>query len=239
MGKNLLQQRRGKGSIFKSPSFNFRGRIKYPRIKESEKKEIKGVITELITCPGHSAPLMEIKYETGQQALLCAPEGIRIGEELILGEESEIKPGNIMKLKNIPEGTLIFNIESRPGDGGKFVRSSGTAARVVAKDKKEVTVLLPSKKTKLFLGDCLATIGTIAGGGKLEKPLLKAGKKHWKMKKKRKIYPKVSGVSMNSIDHPFGGTISSHKGRPTIAPRNAPAGRKVGKLRPRRTGKKK
>ena len=82
-------------------------------------------------------------------------------------------------------------------------------------------------------------IGLVAGAGRPEKPFMKAGTKHHKMKARNKLYPIVSGVAMNSLSHPFGGTQSSHKGRPTIAPKNAPPGRKVGKIRPRQTGRTK
>jgi large subunit ribosomal protein L2 len=100
-------------------------------------------------------------------------------------------------------------------------------------------VQLPSSKTKRFLPDCRATIGIIAGSGRKEKPFLKAGTRHYAMKAKNKLYPSVSGTSMNSVDHPFGGSSSAHKGRPTQAARNAPPGRKVGKIAPKRTGRKK
>jgi len=132
---------------------------------------------------------------------------------------------------------LIYNIESNPGDGGKLVRSSGTFARVVSQLKNKVVVQLPSKKTKEFNPDCRAIIGSVAGSGRLEKPLLKAGTRHHKMKARNKLYPITSGVSMNAVDHPFGGSKSSHKGRPTTARKNAPPGRKVGMVRARKTGR--
>ena len=149
-----------------------------------------------------------------------------------------IERGNVLQLKNIPEGTLIYNIESNPGDGGKFVRSSGTFARIVGKMKNKIIILLPSKKKKDFNPECRATIGIIAGGGRKEKPFLKAGKMYHKMRQKNKLYPKVCGVSMNAVDHPFGGSKSSHKGRPTQSGRFDPPGRKVGKISPKRTGRR-
>jgi len=99
-------------------------------------------------------------------------------------------------------------------------------------------VQLPSSKTKRFLPDCRATIGIIAGSGRKEKPFLKAGKRHYAMKAKNKLWPQVSGSSMNSVDHPFGGSSSASKSGPTQASRNAPPGRKVGKIAPKKTGKK-
>ena len=102
-----------------------------------------------------------------------------------------------------------------------------------------IVVELPSSKRRTFMPDCRAIIGTIAGGGRTEKPFLKAGTRHFKMKAKNKFYPIVSGISMNAVAHPFGGKGSHTKGRPTQASRNAPPGRKVGSIAPRRTGRTK
>jgi large subunit ribosomal protein L2 len=144
-----------------------------------------------------------------------------------------------MALGNIPEGTAVYNIEQSPGDGGKFVRSSGTSAKVFSKSVDKVVVILPSSKKKEFRSDCKAVIGLIAGGGRTDKPVMKAGNKYHAMRAKNKLWPSVSGTSMNSVDHPFGGSSSGHKGRPTQASRHAPPGRKVGKIAPRRTGRRK
>lgn len=233
MGKRIIQQRRGKGLIDKALGFKYKGAAKHKKTDGL----LKGKIIDLVNCPGHSAPLLQIKYEDGETGLTIAPEGIQVGEEIEIN--GKMKHGSTLSLRDIPEGALIYNIEKRPGDGGKFVRSSGGFAKVVAKTPEGVTVKLPSKKTKIFLPECRASIGTVAGSGRTEKPWLKAGKKHHAMKAKHKIYPKVSGTSMNAVDHPFGGSKSSHKGRPTVAPHNAPPGRKVGKIRPKRTGRRK
>ncbi len=235
MGKNLIQQKRGKGShTYRAPSFRYYGSVSYPK----ESKDIEGRIVDFIGCPGHSAPLIQVKYNSGEEILMPAPEGVRIGDIVKSGMKIPIKPGNIMPLKNIPEGTLIYNIEAQPGDGGKFVRSAGTFAKVGSKMKDEVIVLLPSKKEKNFNPECRASIGILAAGGRKEKPFLKAGNKYHAMRAKNKLYPTVSGVSMNAVCHPFGGSSSHVKGRPTQASRNAPPGRKVGKIAPRRTGRK-
>ena len=106
------------------------------------------------------------------------------------------------------------------------------------KKENEVVIVLPSKKQKIFHPECRATIGTIAGSGRKEKPFLKAGTKYHYMKARNKLYPKTSGIAMNAVDHPHGTSRSSKKGHPTIARKNAPPGAKVGKIRPRRTGYK-
>jgi len=234
MGKRLIQQARGKGGPrYRAPSFNYVGRARFPnKVKE-------GKIIDFIKCPGHSAPLAAIEYDNSSVGLMIAPEGLRVGQKISLETASEIKLGSVLELNSIPEGTLIFNIENTPGDGGKFVRASGTFAKILTHADGITTIQLPSKKNKTFNSKCRAAIGTVAGGGRLDKPFLKAGKKHHAMKAKNRLYPSVSGTSMNSVDHPFGGTKTSHKGRPLNAPKNAPPGRKVGKLRARRTGRKK
>ncbi len=233
MGKRLIQQRRGRGtSAYRSPSFRFKGEIKHHNL------ETTGMVTDIIHCSGHSAPLMEISYLTGVKGLAFAPEKIKVGDEITIGA-NDLKAGNVLRLKDVPEGTLVHNLELKPGDGGKLVRSSGSFAKVIAKTETAVRVKLPSNKEKLFLPQCRAAIGIIAGGGRLEKPFLKAGTKFYKMRAKNKLYPKVCGISMNAVDHPFGGCHSTHKGRPTLSPRSAPPGRKVGKIAPRRTGKRK
>ncbi|MFC1801112.1 50S ribosomal protein L2 [Nanoarchaeota archaeon] len=234
MGKRIIQQRRGKGTTaYRTHGFKFKGEAKLHKSDGS----LKGEVIDLINCPGHSAPLVKIRYEDGKINLTIAPEGIYVGEEVSIGESLGV--GNILSLRDIPEGTSIYNIERLPGDGGKFVRSSGTFAKIVAKTPEGVTVKLPSKKEKIFLPECRACIGIVAGAGRLDKPWLKAGKRFHAMRARNKLYPSVSGTSMNAVDHPFGGTTSSHKGRPTIAPHNAPPGRKVGKIRARRTGRRK
>lgn len=230
MGKNLIQQRRGRGTLtFRSPSHNFKGQPHHP--------SVGGKVTDIIDCPGHTAPLISISSTPGEEKKLTfAPEGIKVGDQISL-DSKEIKLGNVLPLKDIPEGASIHNIESRPGDGGKFVRASGTFAKVVAKTANSILVKLPSRQEKSFLPECRAAIGVVAGSGRPEKPFLKAGTRYHKMLVNNRFYPKVAGTSMNAVDHPFGGSSSHHKGRPTIAPKNAPPGRKVGKLRPRRTGR--
>lgn len=233
MGKRIIQQRRGRGTLtYTSPSFRFEGEVKHPSL------DTTGVVTDLVHCGGHSAPLMEVSCLTGQQNLMFAPEGIRVGDEVAIGVGADLRAGNVLRLQEIPEGTLIHNIELRPGDGGKLVRTSGSFAKVIAKTEKDVRILLPSRKEKLFALDCRAAIGTIAGAGRTEKPFLKAGTRFMKMRVRNKLYPHVCGISMNAVDHPFGGKCSHIKGRPTQSPRNAPPGRKVGKIAPRRTGRR-
>ncbi|MBT4539678.1 50S ribosomal protein L2 [Candidatus Woesearchaeota archaeon] len=233
MGKRLIQQRRGRGGInYRAPSFRYKGVVKH------HSQQATGQVIDLVHCAGHSAPLMKLSYAEGETGLAVAPIGIKVGDKVVIGNGAPLQAGSVLPLSQIPEGTLIHNIELKPGDGGKIVRSSGTFAKVVAKTENSIRVILPSKKEKVFLPNCRAAIGTISGAGRVDKPFLKAGTKRKKMRARNKLYPKVCGTSMNAVDHPFGGGCSQAKGRPTLSPRGAPPGRKVGKIAPRRTGRK-
>ncbi len=190
----------------------------------------------MIKCAGHSAPLAEVQFEK-ETALMQAPEGVRIGDKIDVGGAPTT--GNVLLLNDIPEGTSIYNIEAAPGDGGKFCRASGAGARLISKTPTGAVVLLPSKREKIFPLHCRAAIGIPAGSGRKEKPFLKAGTKHYYKKAKNKRYPNPSGSAQNAVDHPFGNKRTSRKAKQKPVGHNAPAGRKVGKLWPRRTGRKK
>ena len=234
MGKRLISQRRGRGTgPYKSPGHRFKGKIALPKAIETN-----GEVLDIIHCAGHSAPLISVIYDNDEKTLTPAPQGIKVGDKIEVGKTKDIKAGNILELKDIPEGTSVYNLELKPGDGGKFCRASGTFAKVVAKTSKQITIKLPSKKEKHFLPACRAVIGTVAGSGRTEKPFLKAGTRMFAKRARNKLYPRVYGISMNAVDHPFGGTGSHHKGRPDQSSRHDPPGRKAGKIAPSRTGKK-
>jgi len=233
MGKNLIQQRRGKGApTYKRHSFRSVGKAKI-------QDRGSAIILNLVHSALHTAPLAKVRYQDDATGLIIAPEGVKVGQEIRIGSDASMEIGNTLALKNLPEGSLIYNIEAQPGDGGKFVRASGGVARITGKTKTGVIIKLPSKKSKTFNPNCKATLGVVAGGGRKEKPLLKAGTAFHRMKAKNKIWPIVNGTAMNAVDHPFGGKRTSRKGRATIAPKNAPPGRKVGMLHPRHTGRNK
>ena len=146
-----------------------------------------------------------------------------------------------MPLSKVPEGTEICNIELRPGDGGKLVRASGTSASLIShdKEKKIAYVQLPSKRHITVNENSRATIGKVASGGRKEKPMAKAGQMYNAKKARGKLYPRVSGIHMNAIDHPHGGGRHPHIGKPSSVKRDRPPGRKVGHLAPKRTGRRK
>ncbi|MBI5391727.1 50S ribosomal protein L2 [Candidatus Woesearchaeota archaeon] len=237
MGKRIISQRRGQaGPRFLSPSHRYAGEISAKHLTDD--KIHFGKVVELVHSTGHTAPLMRVQYDDGEVVLLPAFERVAVGDVISVGKTTTINQGNTLPLASIPEGTFVYNLESTPGDGGKFVRSAGIFAKVVSKLGKTVTVQLPSKKERTFSDQCRATIGSIAGGGRMEKPLMKAGARWHNRRARGKLYPVVSAVAMNAMEHPFGSGRGRHMGKPSIAPRHAPPGRKVGQVRARRTGYK-
>jgi large subunit ribosomal protein L2 len=240
MGKRLIIQRRGRGTpTYKSASHRFKGRIAYRFYDDIEKEgSLQGKVVDIIHDPGRSAPLALVKFENDEKLLILAPESIKINDDIACGVSAPINPGNSLPLAEIPEGTPIYNIEKYPGDGGKFVRSSGTYASLITHDVGKAIIELPSGELKAFNPHCRATIGVVAGGGRKEKPFLKAGNRHYAMKAKGKKSVGVRGVAMNAVDHPHGGGNRQHPGRPTTISRHAPPGRKVGSIAAKRTGKR-
>jgi large subunit ribosomal protein L2 len=232
MGKRIIQQRRGRGTL----TYRVRRKAFMYKIQFPKKLNGEGEVLKLINSPGHTAPLAKIKYSDG---IFYIPAGEKMFEgQKIKFNDKEIKEGNITRLKEIPVKTKVYCIESRPGDGGKFIKSGGNYATVNRIAENEITILFPSKKEKKLNPNCRAVIGIIAGDQRLDKPVMKAGKKHYIKKTKNKLWPRTSAVKMNVIDHPFGSGRGKNP-KSKIAKRNAPPGRKVGLLRPRRTGKRK
>jgi large subunit ribosomal protein L2 len=237
MGKKTLSQRAGRGtSTFRSPSHLRVAPAKYPPPSSDTKK---GVIAELIHDPGRWVPLARVLLEDGSSFYIPAAEGVYQGQVVYVGSQAPIAVGNVLPLSSIPEGTKVYNIELRPGDGGKIARQSGSYAVVLGKSGNQVIVLLPSGEQKLLLGSCRATIGVPAGAGRSEKPLLKAGAAYHKWKVKARKWPKVRGVAMNAVSHPHGGGGHQSVSRSSTVSRNTPPGRKVGHIAARRTGRKK
>lgn len=238
MGKRIRLQRRGKGSpTYRAPSHKYKGEVKHAREKVGEEgKALVGKVVDLLHDPGRSAPVARVRFKNGEERLILAPEGILIGEEIECGISAEIKRGNTLPLAEIPEGTPIHNVEISPKDGGKIARSSGTYCLLISHDVDTSVIQLPSGEMKPLDPRCRATIGVIAGGGRKDKPLVKAGKMYHKTKSKAKQWPKVRGVAMNAVNHPHGG--GSSIGKASSVSRHAPPGRKVGLISPRRSGKR-
>ena len=236
MGRRIQGQRRGRGGpTFRAPSHRYKAELSHKKSEDTD--TIAGEVVDIEHDPARSAPLADVEFEDGDRRLILAPEGISVGETIQVGVSAEIKPGNTLPIGEIPEGVLICNVESSPGDGGKFARATGVSAQLMTHDRNVAVVELPSGEVKRLNPECRATIGVVAGGGRTEKPFVKAGNKHHKMKARGTKYPRVRGVAMNAIDHPFGGGGRQHPGKPKSVSRDAPPGRKVGDIASKRTGR--
>jgi large subunit ribosomal protein L2 len=236
MGRRIQGQRRGRGgSTFRAPSHRYKTELTHKKSEDTD--TISGTVVDIEHDPARSAPLASVEFEDGDQRLVLAPEGVGVGDDLQVGVSAEIKPGNTLPLAEIPEGVPVCNVERQPGDGGKFARASGVSAQLLSHDRRVAVVKLPSGEVKRLNPQCRATIGVVAGGGRTEKPFVKAGNKHHKMRARGSKYPRVRGVAMNAVDHPFGGGGRQHPGKPKSISRNAPPGRKVGDIASRRTGR--
>lgn len=230
MGKRLIVQRRGRGfGRYRSPAHQHLEAIRHPRTSG------EGEIVEILHERGRVAPVARVTLGDSEH-LQIAHDGATVGQRITYGASGQIAAGNTMELGQIPEGAIVYNIESQPGDGGKFVRSAGNTATVVSQGAR-TTVLLPSGRFRDFHPRCRATIGLVAGGGHLEKPFAKAGKKFHAFTSRAKAYFKVRGVAMNPVNHPHGGGSHQHVGTQSSVGRNTPPGRKVGRLAPKRRPK--
>jgi len=232
MGKRIISQARGHGSLsYRVRRKAFVYKVQYPANLSGE-----GTVIKLVNSTAHTAPLAKISYDKGI-FYIPAFNGMVEGQKIQF-DGKDVQPGNIMKLKDLPVKTKIYCIESRPGDDGKFIKTGGSSAEVVRIAGNVIHVLMPSKKEKKFNKECRAVIGVVAGHGRTEKPLIKAGKQHYIKKARNKLWPRTSAIKTNAIDHPFGSGRGKNP-KSKIAKRNAPAGAKVGLLRPRRTGHRK
>jgi len=236
MGRRIRGQRRGRGgSTFRAPSHRYKAELSHRTVEDGD--IVRGEVVDIEHDPARSAPVAAIEFDDGDQRLVLAPEGVAVGDPIQVGVSAAIEPGNTLPLSEIPEGVPVCNVEANPGDGGKFARASGVSATLLAHERSAAVVQLPSGEMKRLAPDCRATIGVVAGGGRTEKPIVKAGKKHHKARARGMVWPRVRGVAMNAVDHPFGGGGRQHPGRPKSISRDAAPGRKVGDIASRRTGR--
>lgn len=236
MGKRITSRARGHGSLtFRVRPRAYRYRITYPKLNASG----KGRILKLINSSAHYAPLAKIQIE--KEIFICpAASGVYESQEIMINklrEDGKPITGDILRLKDIPIGVKIFNIETIPGNGGKILRSSGTFAIILDKTNGKAEIQI--KRRKITLNEnSRATTGIAAGEGRLMKPIVKAGKKHYMMKSKGRKWHRTSAIKVNAVDHPFG-SGRGKRIKSKIAKRNAPPGAKVGHIRPKQTGRKK
>lgn len=235
MGKRLIAQRRGKGSL------TFAAKLKgyeAKYINQPEEELLKGDVTAFIKETGRNSIIAEITFNDRKSEKIIAAEGLVLGQQVQQGKGADIKVGNVAVLGDVPEGCPIFGIEKVSGDGGSMIKSAGSYALLITKDSRKAIIKLPSNKMVSLPLNSRATIGNISCGGRTEKPFVKAGNKFHAMRAKRKFYPWVRGVAMNAVDHPFGGA-QHHPGKSKSTSRNAPPGRKVGAIGSKRTGRRK
>jgi large subunit ribosomal protein L2 len=171
--------------------------------------------------PNRSARIALLHYLDGEKRYIIAPVGVEVGDKLMSGHRAEIRPGNSLPIRYIPVGTVIHNVELRPGGGAKMGRGAGTAIQLVAKEGDYATLRLPSTEMRRVMIDCRATIGEV---GNVEHALIsigKAGRNRWKG-----VRPQTRGVAMNPVDHPLGGGEGkSSGGRHPVSPWGQPEGR--------------
>ncbi len=193
-----------------------------------DKDNVPAKVAAIEYDPNRSARIALLHYADGEKRYILAPHNISVGDTVMSGEDVEIKDGNVLPLSKIPLGTSVHNIELKPGNGGKIVRSAGTSARIMAKEGGYVHLKLPSGEVRMVHERCRATIGQIGNLDNINISLGKAGRSRWLGRR-----PKVRGVAMNPIDHPMGGGEGkSSGGRHPTTPWGKPT--KGYKTRPKR-----
>lgn len=188
------------------------------------KFDVPGKIERLEYDPNRSAFIALVNYEDGEQAYILAPQRLAVGDTVIAGERADIKPGNAMPLASIPVGTIVHNVEMKPGKGGQIARSAGTYVQLVGRDSGYALLRLGSGEVRMVRAECMASIGAVSNPDQANAKLGKAGRKRWLGKR-----PSVRGVSMNPVDHPHGGGEGrTSGGRHPVTPWGKPTkGRKT------------
>ncbi|MEO5338207.1 MAG: 50S ribosomal protein L2 [Magnetospirillum sp. WYHS-4] len=164
------------------------------------KFNVPGIVERLEYDPNRTAFIALIKYQDGELAYILAPQRLNVGDTVVSGEAVDIKPGNALQLQNIPVGTVVHNVEMKPGKGGQIARSAGTYVQLVGKDQGLAQLRLASGELRVVRAECMATVGAVSNPDQQNINLGKAGRKRW-----MGVRPTVRGVSMNPIDHPHGG----------------------------------
>ena len=164
------------------------------------KMDVAGTVERIEYDPNRTAFIALIKYEDGEVAYILAPQRLAVGDQVIASEKTDVKPGNAMKLAQMPVGTIIHNVEMKPGKGGQIARSAGTYAQVVGRDRGMVMVRLNSGEQRYIPGTCMGTVGAVSNPDNSNQNFAKAGRKRWMGRR-----PLTRGVAKNPVDHPHGG----------------------------------
>jgi large subunit ribosomal protein L2 len=186
----ITARRRGGGHKRSYRMIDFK-RTKYDMVATVERLEYD---------PNRSAFIALIRYEDGELSYILAPQRLGEGDKVVSGQSVDVKPGNAMPLSSIPIGTIVHNVEMKPGKGGQIARSAGTFAQLVGRDAAYAVIRLTSGEQRMVLGACMATIGAVSNPDQSNIKLAKAGRSRWLGKR-----PSVRGVAMNPVDHPHGG----------------------------------
>ena len=203
----------------------------YRKIDFKRRKfDVPATVERIEYDPNRSAFIALLKYEDGEQSYILAPQRLAAGDTVIAGRSVDVKPGNAMPMENIPVGTIIHNIEMRPGKGAQIARAAGTYAQLVGKDSGYAQLRLTSGEARMVPARCMATIGAVSNSDNQNIKKAKAGRNRWLGKR-----PSVRGVAMNPVDHPHGGGEGrSSGGRHPVTPWGVPT-----KGKRTRRGKKK
>ena len=165
-----------------------------------DKDGIKAVVERLEYDPNRTSFIALIKYADGEQAYIIAPQRLAVGDSVVAGEKTDVKPGNAMLLSTMPVGTICHNVEMKPGKGGQIARSAGTYVQLVGRDRGMVIVRLNSGEQRYLRGDCMGTVGAVSNPDNQNQNFGKAGRTRWQGRR-----PLTRGVAKNPVDHPHGG----------------------------------
>ena len=183
-----------------------------------DKDQVSASVAALEYDPNRSARLALLNYTDGDKRYILAPVGLRVGDKVTAGDGADIKPGNAMPLRQIPLGTMVHNIELKPGRGGQLARSAGSAAQLMAKEGSRALLKLPSGELRYVQLICRATVGQVGNVDYENVSVGKAGRSRWRGKR-----PHVRGMAMNPVDHPHGGGEGRSKGNHPQSPWGQPA----------------
>ena len=178
-----------------------------------DKFDVPAKVATIEYDPNRSSFIALLHYADGEKRYILAPTGIKVGDQVIAGTKTDVRTGNAMPIGNIPLGTLVHNVELKPGKGGQLVRSAGASAQIMAKEGKYTTLRMPSGEMRMVLSVCIATIGQVGNTDHSNIKIGKAGRSRW-----LGIRPQTRGTAMNPVDHPHGGGEGRNKGRHPVSP---------------------
>jgi len=244
MGRVIRNQRKGRGSIFRAHTHLNKAPAQFRVLDFAERHGyLRGVVKKIVHDSGRGAPLAKVVFRDPYRYKLhtetfIANEGMYTGQFIYTGKHATLTVGNVLPLGSLPEGTVVTNVEEKIGDRGALGRTSGNYVTVIGHNPDEgiTRVKLPSGAKKVVKSRVRGMVGIVAGGGRTDKPMLKASRAKHLAHAKRNNWPKTRGVAMNPVDHPHGGGNHQHIGKASTISREAAQGQKAGLIAARRTG---